>query len=728
MIGLNAVSLEEDGARLRWDEDGMYIEFYGLTEKPFNLTPAPKFLYMPESRNGGKHGDALAHMRYGVENRSGFVLITGEAGAGKTTICRSFANGLDGNVELALVFKPKMTAIELLRKINREFGLPSSGETILDLVETLNVYLLDAAASSKTCVLVIDEAQNLSPEVLEQIRLLSNLETDTEKLLQIILLGQPELNDKLRLEELRQLNQRITTRYHLTPLDEQETLEYIAYRLHIAGSKGGVRFEKNAVRLIHGYAQGTPRLINAICDRALLIGYTQSARVITKSIVQRAAEEVRGDSLRAPVRRNAPRPPSRFRAWAPAVLGVAAALAVGIGWGTWFERFSQRESAPPSAVTPGSLPETKNASLPGTRLEGEAGVAPVSAQPGPLAAAAPEPPGKPVSSVNSLSLWIAPLDPTAIRQAAGEALLHAWNLPDAHDGPQGDSPADFAKFAEKYNLDADSLEAPLSAVMAINLPVFLALRRQGSQCWVTLLARKDNKAQLSGIRGMVFEADLEDLEKHYAGRAVAFWRDPARGKRLLRVGQRGPDVAQLKQELWRLGRLTPEHASDEYDAATAQAVSKLQADTGLRIDGMAGRQVRMVLSSWLGNESVPMLAARPALLDVPPPPLKRATPPPRKKLPARNEKPPAPEAAPPKKSPEMAAAPSLWARPAIEEDSGTYLDWAQEGDSSLLSPEIGETPLPPAQTTTKETSIPSVSLPAGPPPGAFPVDTEGKPK
>lgn len=705
----------------------MYIEFYGLTEKPFNLTPAPKFLYMPESRNGGKHGDALAHMRYGIENRSGFVLITGEAGAGKTTICRSFANGLDGNVELALIFNPKMTSIELLRKINREFGLPPSGETILDLVETLNAYLLEAAAAGKTCVLVIDEAQNLSPEVLEQIRLLSNLETDTDKLLQIILLGQPELNEKLQLQELRQLNQRITARYHLTSLDEQETLEYIAYRLHVAGSKGGVRFEKNAVRLIHGYAQGTPRLINAICDRTLLIGYTQNSRVITKDIVQRAAREVRGDSLHAPVQRTSPPPPSRFRAWAPAVFGIVAALAIGIGWGTWWERFSPRESAKaaPTPAAPGLETEVKSASLPGSPPEGEAAPVPIPSPPESSAAVKPELQGKPAPAINSLSLWLATLDPATARQEAGEALLRVWKQPDAHDGPKGDTPADFAAFARKYGLEAEPLHAPLSEIAAINLPAFLALRREGPPCWVALLACKGDKMQLSGMRGAAIEADLQDLEKYYAGLAVALWRDSARGKRFLRVGQRGPEVAQLKHGLRRLGRLTPERVSDEYDAATAQAVSKLQADTGLLIDGIAGRQVRMVLSSWLGNESVPMLAARPTLLDVPGMEMKPGVPSPPDSVMTVGQKPSAQEAASPEK-PGDTALPSPEPTVAVEQ-LGDSADWLREEGSGLLSPDTGDNLVAPDQTAV-ETSSPSVSMPVGPPPGAFPLSVGAAPK
>ncbi len=747
----------------------MYIEFYGLTEKPFNLTPAPKFLYMPEARNGGKHGDALAHMQYGIENRSGFVLITGEAGAGKTTICRSFANGLAGHVELALVFNPKLTAIELLRKINREFGLPSSAETILDLVETLNIYLLNAAANGKTCVLVIDEAQNLSPEVLEQIRLLSNLETDTEKLLQIILLGQPELNDKLRLDELRQLNQRISARYHITPLDEQETLEYIAYRLHIAGSKGGVRFEKNAVHLIQTYSQGTPRLINAICDRALLIGYAQSSHVITKKIVQQAAEEVRGDSLYAPIHRTNKSTPSRSWAWIRTAAGFTILLAVGVAAGVWVGDYMEREFSKPivTAKTPDTPP------TPAPKPEGEtsavvppppAPAAPLTTPPTPTPAPetppTPAPPAPmqppPTTGANPLAAWMTSIDPAALRQASGEALLRAWGQTDAQDAPKGDAPADFEKFAATHGLATDSLESSLAAITAINLPVFLSLNRDGTPCWAALLACKGTTAQLAAPGATTFDVEIPNLEKLYAGRAMALWKDSGEEARFCRFGQRGPEVTALKHALRRLGRLGLDAVSDEYDATTRQAVAKLQVDTGLPIDGLAGHQVRMVLASWLGNESVPKLADRPALIDVPPlpkvatprkEPKKTPTADPNEKLPAETKAPvdpppppapPVPVIAEPEKPAEGEVAPPAQVTPPAEPAPSPVVEPAKEpvvppadapkeGENPLLAPDTADKQPAPAPAEG-ETPAASNLMPVGPPPGAFPGGAGAPPK
>lgn len=273
---------------------GMYETFYGLREKPFNLTPDPRFLYLSEM-----HKEAFAHLIFGIRNRVGFIMVTGEIGTGKTTICRSLLGQLDQDVELAFIFNPCLSPEELLRKINEDFGIRSRAISVKGLIDELNTYLLDRHSKNKNCVLVIDEAQNLTPPVLEQIRLLSNLETERQKLLQIVLIGQPELAEHLELPELRQLNQRITARYHLKPLGEKETMQYIAYRLRIAGGMRKIRFTRSAIKGVYRHSKGTPRVINAICDRALLIGYGKETCDITRSIVKQAAREIRGERVRS---------------------------------------------------------------------------------------------------------------------------------------------------------------------------------------------------------------------------------------------------------------------------------------------------------------------------------------------------------------------------------------------------------------------------------------------
>ena len=239
----------------------MYEGFFGFQEKPFNLTPDPRFLYL-----SAKHSEAFAHLEFGLKQRGGFVVVTGEVGTGKTTLCRYFLDGLDENTLSAFILYPALSAVELLRSINDDLGITPDGEQAKDLVDALHRFLLEAREADKNIVLVIDEAQNLSPEVLEQIRLISNLETTTEKLSQIVLIGQSELNTLLSQKNLRQLAQRVTARYHLNPMNRDETIEYIRHRLYVAGGVGKVSFTPGALRRIHRFSKGLPRLINLLCD------------------------------------------------------------------------------------------------------------------------------------------------------------------------------------------------------------------------------------------------------------------------------------------------------------------------------------------------------------------------------------------------------------------------------------------------------------------------------
>lgn len=285
----------------------MYEAHFGLTEKPFTLTPNPKFLYLSRT-----HQEALAHLRYGLENRVGFIAVTGEVGTGKTTILRSLFNQLDEmQYRLALVFNPCLTPLELLRAINREFGVSAAGPDTLALIDDLNSFLLEENRSGKTPVLVIDEAQNLGADVLEQIRLLSNLETEHDKLMQIVLVGQPELDSLLDRYELRQLAQRIAVRSRLEPLNSAETSAYVQHRLEVAGVFGGL-FDGAALMAVYRWTRGLPRLINLLCDRALLCAYAAHRYHVTREDVLQAAGEldrtegrpaVRLRGIVAPVRR-----------------------------------------------------------------------------------------------------------------------------------------------------------------------------------------------------------------------------------------------------------------------------------------------------------------------------------------------------------------------------------------------------------------------------------------
>jgi general secretion pathway protein A len=264
----------------------MYKDFYGLREYPFNMTPDSQFLFL--SRN---HQVALDILRYGIRERKGFIAITGEVGAGKTTLCRALLNSLDAATRTALILNPCLSDTQVLHVICTEFRLQPVKTTKKDLHDAINAFLLRELAANHNVALIVDEAQNLKPRVLEQIRLLSNLETEKEKLLQIVLVGQPELADLLAREDLRQLKQRIALRHHIAPLAPAEVAEYIAHRLRVAGGDGRVRWTPDAVALIGEYSGGVPRLINVICDKALLGGYVAETFVIEAPLVQRAIDE-----------------------------------------------------------------------------------------------------------------------------------------------------------------------------------------------------------------------------------------------------------------------------------------------------------------------------------------------------------------------------------------------------------------------------------------------------
>ena len=267
----------------------MYAAYFGLKENPFSLSPEPRYLFLSE-----QHRDALNCMIYGIKEKKGFVLISGDIGTGKTTICRSLINLLDDSVETALIFNTAISDLDLLETVIGEYGIAiiSGSKTKKNYIDVLNDFLLRNFATGKTAVLVIDEAQNLSHGVLEQIRMLSNLETETEKLIQIILIGQPELSNTLMLPALRQLNERITVRYDLKPLSSLEVSEYIQHRLIVAQGPGSLKFTKGAFNLIYTFTEGIPRRINALCDRALLIAYTKNVSKIDRKIIKLAVHDI----------------------------------------------------------------------------------------------------------------------------------------------------------------------------------------------------------------------------------------------------------------------------------------------------------------------------------------------------------------------------------------------------------------------------------------------------
>jgi general secretion pathway protein A len=267
----------------------VYLEYYGLKEPPFNLTPNPRFLFYTP-----RHREAFNHLLYGIRERKGFVQLTGEVGAGKTTLCRAMLEQLGEKYATALILNPVLDSDQLVKAVAMEFGLNVKGLDRLETVAAINQFLLSLVEKGKDAVLIIDEAQDLTPELLEQVRLLSNLETDDRKLLQIVLMGQPELRDRLNDYSLRQLRQRITVRYHLPPLTRAEVRQYVQHRIHVSGGNGVPYFSFGAAWRIHQYSSGVPRIINALCDKCLLAGFVQQRERIDYRVVGMAIRELEG--------------------------------------------------------------------------------------------------------------------------------------------------------------------------------------------------------------------------------------------------------------------------------------------------------------------------------------------------------------------------------------------------------------------------------------------------
>jgi general secretion pathway protein A len=268
----------------------VYLEFYGLTHAPFDITPNPRFLF-----HSSKHREAFNHLLYGIRERKGFVQLTGEVGAGKTTLCRALLEQLDSNYSTALILNPVLNPDEMMKAIAMEFGLDVQGKDRLETVSAISGFLLNQIEAGRETVLIIDEAQNLTEELLEQVRLLSNIEMDDRKLLQIVLLGQPELRNRLNSPQLKQLRQRITVRFHLAPLTRAEVAQYIQHRLQVSGAQDGPKFTLPALWRIFKYSGGIPRLVNAVCDKALLASFVKRSHRISYSMVGRAIRELEGD-------------------------------------------------------------------------------------------------------------------------------------------------------------------------------------------------------------------------------------------------------------------------------------------------------------------------------------------------------------------------------------------------------------------------------------------------
>jgi len=540
----------------------MYTSFFGLAEKPFAITPDPRYLYLSE-----RHAEALAHLLYGIDDAGGFVQLTGEVGTGKTTMVRSFLAQLPAHADVALILNPRITPEEFLLAICDELhvavpeALRSSVKAIVDL---LNQFLLDAHARGRRVVVIVDEAQQLSADVLEQVRLLTNLETATKKLLQIILVGQPELREVLSRNDLRQLAQRITGRYHLDPLARPESAAYVRHRLKVAGAAGEI-FTSGALAELHRLAHGVPRLINVVADRALLGAYTREEPRVSPALVRHAAAEVHGRRFNAP--------------WLPWAIGTAAAAGIGLLGLSLYAAL-----APPRGTA-----RATNAT--------SAATAPAAvAVP---AAASPAPP--PAPRAPTVAEFLAAHAADTGTDPAFARLFALWNTPfDAH----GARPCDQAS---AQGLECLAEKGSIAQLKLLNRPAILSLAgADGTEQQVVVSALDDQSAQIEA-GGATLKADLLDLQRYWYGDFLVLWRPPLPMARLLKPGMRGAEVRWLRQGLATVRGEKLAAASDLYDKDLERLVEDFQRAHRLTVDGIAGERTQVLLDGLVGAPGAPTL-------------------------------------------------------------------------------------------------------------------------
>lgn len=549
----------------------MYLSFYGLAEKPFAITPDPRYLYL-----GERHAEALAHLVYGVTEAGGFIQLTGEVGTGKTTIIRSLLARQPDNAEIALILNPGMNAPEFLLTICEELGIMVPNDAIgsvKDLVDILNAYLLKAHAQGKRVVLVVDEAQNLAPELLEQVRLLTNLETDTQKLLQIILIGQPELRDLLARNDLRQLAQRVTGRYHLDPLARSESAAYVKHRLRIAGATNDI-FTSRALAELYRCSGGVPRLLNIISDRALLGGYTEDKHEITAAMVRRAAMEV-FDRRLTPL-------------WLPWAL--AAATLVMIAGGAVATRLLYQRSHAAQVATDQAA---SSVDAPGTVVK----PAP-AALPEPAAAAAPIPAAEDLSTLLRDSAALTGLD------GAYSRLFAQWSA--RYVGGSEDA----CSQALRQGLECLNGDGGFDVLRRFNRPAILPVTDANETVHQVVVTRlTQDMAQLM-IGDTAHQVALADLEQHWRGDFQLLWKPPQLDTRNLSLGMQGEPVGVLRNRLRQWAGLAADPAPNQvFDTSLETLVRQFQLRNGLAGDGVAGIQTQAVLDATLAAVDSPLLSA-----------------------------------------------------------------------------------------------------------------------
>lgn len=566
----------------------MYEAYYGFEEKPFALSPDPKYLFLSAS-----HREVLGHLLYGVEQGEGFMAISGEVGTGKTTLCRTLLDRLGSSCEIAFLFNPMLSPTDLIKAINGELGLSTFGDSRPELIDVLNTFLLEQNALGRRVLVIIDEAQNLPTETLEQLRLLSNLESHTSKLLQIVLIGQPELDHTLETRELRQLRQRITVWWRLGPLAPGETREYVQHRLRIAGAERPI-FTDAALSRVQRLSGGVPRLVNVLCDRALLAGFAEHRAEITARIVRDVAREIR-------LTRGAGG--SRL----PWILTAGGAAIAGLAALAFFE-------LPPAANAPDAAPPPVAAPAPAAAADALAAapsVLPTGPSRAELEGAAEA--GADAPATPSAPLLDDPLDNLLRMRSAGasdaralDALLEAWQLP-----PRAAPELSFSELLaalEENGLRVIRIRSQ-DELEQLDVPGLVELQAPDGNLHAALIRHIDaGTAQLDGVvPGQLVSVPLGQLNERWKGEGYAAWRDYEGLPPVLRSGASGQPVAFLQRALARLGHYHGEvHGS--FDDATEQAVRSFQRSVGLVADGSVGPLTQVQLYHALPDYRMPLLA------------------------------------------------------------------------------------------------------------------------
>jgi general secretion pathway protein A len=578
----------------------MYSQFWGFREKPFKQVPNPEFLFLSST-----HEEALAHLSYILSEGDGFLMITGEVGTGKSTLCRAFLKDIDPDVVCAYIFNPRLDALQLLKSINAEFGIANDANTTHELSESLNSFLIEQRAAQKKVLIIIDEAQNLPVESLEQVRLLSNLETTQQKLLQIVLVGQPELARMIDSFELRQLGQRINLSSHLLPLSSQETQQYIQHRINVASLKPQMPFKKGALRSIYTFSGGVPRLINTACDRMLLAAYLNNQSEISTTLAGEIIDEL--------TRRG--RVPQSVFPWGKVAIS-AAAVAVAVcavvlfftkdRWvGFLTDRPSKPELAAENEVTP---PKTPVATA--DPADSSPPVAPQdeieTAEAGDTEAIVGVSPG--AMPLDELLAAIAPYD---TRRMAAEAVLQQWELE-----PEGDMVLTgiddwtyFMLIAERHGLSVHTVEGDLSELAVLNLPAIIGVIPRGGDAplYATVIGRNDGRYLLTA-HGLDSPAQVGDetLLAHWDGVALIPWKNYLGYHGVIPGGAPDAAVILLKQLLWEIG-YSQLVINNRFDAETRNAIMEIQAKHGLEVDGMVGNMTKIVLYNEKKDLPIPRL-------------------------------------------------------------------------------------------------------------------------